>query len=130
MKLHYLLGAVAASALMTGAAYAQAGSSAQPTTGATTDPTVPAPAGSSSTTMPSGPVNSSVSTDTTGASTTTTTDTTSTGATANSATNYAQGASVTTTTLTNGPIPDTPENRAKYGKPMSHAGKRSPAKGN
>ncbi|MDB5465579.1 MAG: hypothetical protein JWQ46_341 [Phenylobacterium sp.] len=129
MKLHYLLGAVAASALMTGAAYAQAGSSTQPSTGATPDQSMPAPAGSSSTAMPSGQVNGSVSTDTTGASTTTT-DTTSTGATATSATNYAQGASVTTTVLTNGPIPDTPENRAKYGKPMSNAGKRSPAKGN
>jgi hypothetical protein len=33
-------------------------------------------------------------------------------------------------TVTNGPIPDTPENRAKYGKPMSNAGKRSTAAGN
>ena len=34
------------------------------------------------------------------------------------------------TTLTNGPVPDTKENRAKYGAPMSNAGKRTPAKGN
>jgi hypothetical protein len=39
-------------------------------------------------------------------------------------------ATVTTTTVTNGPIADTPENRAKYGPPMSNAGKRSKAKGN
>lgn len=31
---------------------------------------------------------------------------------------------------TNGPVPDTAENRAKYGKPLSNAGKRSAAKGN
>ncbi len=39
-------------------------------------------------------------------------------------------ATVTTTTVTNGPIADTPENRAKYGQPMSRAGKASKARGN
>jgi len=33
-------------------------------------------------------------------------------------------------TLTNGPVPDTPANRAKYGKPMSHAGKKTAPAGN
>lgn len=47
-----------------------------------------------------------------------------------SATSYAQAASVTTTTVTNGPVADTPENRAKYGQPMSNAGKRTAARGN
>jgi len=42
----------------------------------------------------------------------------------------AQTATVTTTTVTNGPVADTPENRAKYGQPMSRAGKRTAAKGN
>lgn len=37
---------------------------------------------------------------------------------------------VTTRTVTNGPIPDTAENRAKYGQPMSRAGKRTAAAGN
>jgi hypothetical protein len=37
---------------------------------------------------------------------------------------------MTTTLTTNGPIPDTPANRAKYGQPMSHAGKHTPARGN
>ncbi|MBU1378701.1 MAG: hypothetical protein KKE02_05530 [Alphaproteobacteria bacterium] len=46
------------------------------------------------------------------------------------ATSYAQAASVTTTTVTNGPVADTPENRAKYGSPMSRAGKRTTPKGN
>src|SRR5215472_2034619 len=32
--------------------------------------------------------------------------------------------------LTNGPIPDTPANRAKYGGPMSNAGKRTAPAGN
>lgn len=43
---------------------------------------------------------------------------------------YAQTASVTTTTVTNGPVADTAENRAKYGSPMSRAGKRTAARGN
>jgi hypothetical protein len=37
---------------------------------------------------------------------------------------------VTTTLVTNGPVPDTAQNRAKYGGPMSHAGKRTAAAGN
>jgi len=35
-----------------------------------------------------------------------------------------------TNVVTNGPVADTPENRAKYGAPMSNAGKRTAAKGN
>jgi hypothetical protein len=35
-----------------------------------------------------------------------------------------------TNVVTNGPVADTPENRAKYGSPMSNAGKRTAAKGN
>jgi hypothetical protein len=34
------------------------------------------------------------------------------------------------TLVTNGPIPDTPANRAKYGRPMSNAGKRTAPAGN
>jgi hypothetical protein len=40
------------------------------------------------------------------------------------------GATLTDTVVTNGPVADTPENRAKYGQPMSRAGKRSDARGN
>jgi UrcA family protein len=43
---------------------------------------------------------------------------------------YAAPASYTTSTVTNGPVPDTAENRAKYGSPMSHAGKRTAPAGN
>jgi hypothetical protein len=32
--------------------------------------------------------------------------------------------------VTNGPVPDTRENRAKYGRPLSNAGKRSAPAGN
>jgi UrcA family protein len=38
-------------------------------------------------------------------------------------------ATYTTTTVTNGPVADTPENRARYA-PLSRAGKRTAAKGN
>jgi hypothetical protein len=37
---------------------------------------------------------------------------------------------MTTSTVTNGPVPDTAENRAKYGSPMSNAGKRTAPAGN
>ena len=47
-----------------------------------------------------------------------------------SATTVARPASVTTTVVANAPIPDTAENRAKYGQPMSNAGKRTAASGN
>ena len=39
-------------------------------------------------------------------------------------------ATYTSTTVTNGPVADTPENRARYGAPLSRAGKRTAAKGN
>lgn len=51
-------------------------------------------------------------------------------ASATSADTAAAPASYTTSTVTNGPVPDTPENRARYGAPMSHAGKQTPARGN
>lgn len=48
-----------------------------------------------------------------------------------SAPQYAQPtATVTNLTVTNGPIPDTPENRARYGGPRSHAGKMTKPAGN
>lgn len=37
---------------------------------------------------------------------------------------------VTTRIITNGPIPDTPENRAAFGKPLSQAGRNSKPAGN
>jgi len=42
----------------------------------------------------------------------------------------APAATYTTTMVTNGPVPDTAENRAKYGAPLSRAGKRTAARGN
>lgn len=36
----------------------------------------------------------------------------------------------TTTTITNGPVPDTPENRARFGGPLSNAGQRTTPAGN
>jgi hypothetical protein len=35
-----------------------------------------------------------------------------------------------TEVISNGPVPDTPENRAKYGKPMSNAGRMTKPAGN
>jgi UrcA family protein len=36
----------------------------------------------------------------------------------------------TASVVTNGPVADTPENRARYGQPMSNAGKRTAPRGN
>ncbi len=47
-----------------------------------------------------------------------------------SAANSNATASVEHTTVTNGPVPDTAANRAKYGAPMSHAGKKTKPAGN
>lgn len=118
MKFTNLATAAAAFALLGGAAYAQQPAQPAPdpsaTTSATTDTAVNPPADTST------PASTSA----------TTSAAPDTAPVASSATSFASGVSVTTTTLTNGPVPDTAENRAKYGQPMSHAGKRTAAKGN
>jgi UrcA family protein len=43
---------------------------------------------------------------------------------------YGQAASVTTETVANQPVRDTPENRAAYGGPMSNGGRRTTPAGN
>ena len=43
---------------------------------------------------------------------------------------YTNASGMNVQVVTNGPVPDTAANRAKYGKPMSHAGKRSAPAGN
>lgn len=45
-------------------------------------------------------------------------------------TERAPAASAGTDLVSNGPVPDTPENRAKYGRPLSHAGRMTKAAGN
>ncbi|HEY8617462.1 hypothetical protein [Phenylobacterium sp.] len=140
MKLNHLLTAAAACALIGGAAYAQTG--AQPGTDApqpgsrTGDwngahaPTDGSPASERvqpSTTTTSVTTSSSATTSAPMPADTSATASTSTTPAAGS---YATGASVTTTLVTNGPVPDTAENRAKYGQPMSRAGKRTAARGN
>ncbi|MDP3659587.1 hypothetical protein [Phenylobacterium sp.] len=146
MKLRLLLIGVAASAMAAGSASAQEAA-------APPNMSSPPPADSSSTGIPSadstkltgtdagktnlpgGEVNADTSARTDGtmgvdASSTTSAEASSDPTATPAAGGYATSASVTTTTVTNGPVPDTAENRAKYGKPMSNAGKRSAAKGN
>lgn len=142
MKLSYLATATAAVALLGGAASAQQpqppqGPTASSVTGdwngahAPSDekqyqekvvvPVGSMPATTSTAPMPM-PSAEPASADTGASVTTTTTAAADTGAAAN--------ASYTTMTVTNGPVPDTAENRAKYGQPMSNAGKRTAARGN
>lgn len=113
------------------------------------DSSRPTGSGAGATNLPNGEVGVSATTDSTGTSLGTPSGTTSAGATADSsvtagattgtgaaasattaAGDASTGASVTTSTTTNGPVPDTAENRAKYGGPMSRAGKRTAARGN
>ena len=42
----------------------------------------------------------------------------------------APSAAAGTDVISNGPVPDTRANRAKYGQPLSHAGKMTKAAGN
>jgi hypothetical protein len=147
MKAHHLLGALAACSLFAGAAYAQSTSAddqtssgaapatggMQPDRGATGQDN----ASGASSANPSGPASTGSTTSATpetgaavNSSSTTGTSATSTGASASSAPSYGQPAAVTVAMTTNGPIPDTDENRQKYGGPDSRAGKRSAAKGN
>ena len=114
MKLDHLLAASAALALCGGVAYAQ-------TPPADAGKDQPPAASSSTTTSTEAVVPGSSTTDqSVSATSTTTTAATATGT----------NASFTTTMVTNGPVPDTAENRAKYGQPLSRAGKRTAARGN
>lgn len=148
--------AAAASALLAGAAYAQTGSASA---GATPNHSMPADASQSqtgvpsvdstrptggslagSTNMPSGQVNGTANA-TTGSAADTSTDTavngsaSATGSASTASTTASAGTStdasavVSTQTVTNGPVPDTAENRAKY-RPMSRAGRATSPAGN
>lgn len=142
MKMTLFATATAAIALLGGAAFAQDPAPKAPTPGSVTgdwngahapsddkqyQEKVVVPLGSTASTGIAAPP---VNTDVAGATSTDTTASTDVTTPAPAATNYAQAASVTTSTVTNGPVPDTAENRAKYGQPMSRAGKRTAAKGN
>jgi len=150
MKLKILLAVTASAALMSGAALAQNNPSAAPENNA--NPAAGATGMSApmdDTSMPPGAVNPGPG-DSSGAATGSmsgaapastdaatppaTGDQTSVGAMAAPSATGA-GADVSATVVqprmvANAPIPDTKENRAKFGQPMSNAGKRSDAKGN
>lgn len=114
-----LIATAAAAALMTGAAHA--GEKMKTQTSAEAEQ--PAAADTMSTDA------SATTPDTTAAADTGTASDTSAVVSANAGAGDAS-AVVTTNMVTNGPIADTPENRAQYGQPLSHAGKRTLAKGN
>lgn len=133
MKLRYFATATAAAALMGGAALAQqpyatdhskpAGDHAYGADGKTHHhSSAEATAGASIATDATAGHATASGEVTTGATVTTET--------APAAGSYAQGVSVTTTLVTNGPVPDTPENRDKYGGPISRAGKMTEPTGN
>lgn len=148
MKLHHLLAGIAVSGLMAGAAQAQLGAAAEPDAGVTPNQSAPADATESQTGLPSvdstrptgadaGQTNLpggevSGSTDVTGSvsagDSSASVGTTAAPAATSAGVNASTGANVQL--ITNGPVPDTPENRDKYGDPMSNAGKRTAPAGN
>lgn len=138
MKIALFATATAAVALLGGAAFAQDPAPPAPAPGSMTGDQTPAQAPADKTTPPLGsasstgvaapPVDPGMITPSTGP--TDTTVPTDASPSAPAAATYGQSASVTSMTVTNGPVPDTAENRSKYGQPMSRAGKRTTARGN
>jgi len=131
MKLIHLSIATAVAAFASGAAYAQ--QPAAPTPGSVTGdwngahaPTddkqyqdkVRVPLGSATTTTEAPATVSATSTEEPAAPA------------ASTSSSNVSATTFTSMTVTNGPVPDTKENRAKYGQPMSNAGKRTAAAGN
>lgn len=125
MKIVQLMTAAAATALLAGAAHAQMTDSqpVNPNT-ATTSSDAVRQSGMTNTTDPA--MTGSAGTSTTMAPTGTRTDVVSTSSPEQQASLKAGDANV----VSNGPVADTPENRAKYGQPMSRAGKRTDPAGN
>ncbi|WP_293898045.1 hypothetical protein [Phenylobacterium sp.] len=150
MKLIHLTAAAAVAALMGGAAYAQPPQPVAPTSGSVTgdwngahapsddkqyQEKIHVPLGvaaDTSATVAAEPPAPMAPAPTASMTTTTTTMAPSAPAAVTAGADVATTAPTTFTnlTVTNGPVADTAENRAKYGQPMSHAGKRTPAKGN
>jgi len=113
----HLLAATAALTLVGAAAHAQTAATSAPPS--STPDAGPAPMDSTAT--------GTMSAASPGASS----DTSATGAMAPSAANSTDASAVVSVnTVTNGPVADTPANRAKYGQPLSRAGRRTAAKGN
>jgi hypothetical protein len=110
--LKHLLTATAALALMAGAAHAQTAPASPP---AATPDASPKPMDSATTTS---------------AAPAPMTEPAAAPAATTPAASSNASAVVSVATVTNGPVADTPENRAKYGQPMSRAGKRTTPKGN
>ena len=102
----HLLTAAAVLALMTGAAQAQTTAASPPMS---TPDVNPKPMDSTTTTSATVPATALAP------SASTSTD---------------ASAIVSVQTVTNGPVADTPANRAKYGQPLSRAGKRTAPRGN
>jgi hypothetical protein len=123
-----LLIAAGAVALMSGAAYAQTTPPEDQTIPPAASPDMAAPPAANPTDMPSAPAVNDPSM--AAPSMATPAPATETPYTAATTTTMASNTGVNVQTVTNGPVPDTPENRAKYGQPMSHAGKRSAPVGN
>ncbi len=123
MRTRLMIASAAVAALMAGAAFAQQAGDTAVNPPAANSPPASLPTGNAA--APRGPASLDVTAPRTGA------DSATVAPAAGAPTERAPAASVGGADLvTNGPVPDTHENRAKYGSPMSNAGRLTKPAGN
>ena len=128
MKLHYLFSAASAAVLICGAAYAQDSGSAASQSSVTGSAATPDSMSQDSSNSVNPPAASSATDPAMGgAASSTAAPPAATGMATNTA--ASAGANVTERTITNGPVPDTAENRERF-PPLSATGRRTKPSGN
>ena len=122
MRIRLMIAAAATAALFAGGAFAQNDTAVNPPTPNAAPPSATGDAAPAQSPGPAAPAGASANSPSTDASTV--------APAAGAPTERAPAASAGTELLTNGPVPDTRANRAKYGQPLSHAGRATRAAGN
>jgi hypothetical protein len=144
MRTRLMIATATAAALLGGAAFAQSASVNPPASNqlpagvatgnaAVNEPTPSGQAGTGDVTAPSGSASGAVNSTgslNSGSSSASSSDAANVAPAAGAPTERAPSATAGTDLISNGPVPDTPANRAKYGQPMSHAGRMTKAAGN
>ena len=141
MRTRLMIATATAAALLGGAAFAQPGAVNPPASNqlpagvatgnaAVNEPTPSGQAGSGDVTAPSGSAAGAINSTGSLNSSASSSDAASVAPAAGAPTERAPSATAGADVISNGPVPDTPANRAKYGQPMSHAGRMTKAAGN
>jgi hypothetical protein len=141
MRTRLMIATATAAALLGGAAFAQSGSVNPPASNqlpagvatgnaAVNEPTPSGQADTGDVTAPSGSASGAVNSTGSLNSSASSSDAANVAPAAGAPTERAPSATAGADVISNGPVPDTPANRAKYGQPMSHAGRMTRAAGN